>query len=290
MKSTDKIELPTLSLGHCAALACQLEVGIAKPGNVHPTASFVDLEYLDFVIAGQIIGDLIDGQAALSLGEMIHMAASNTRRALRTNVNLGIVLLLCPLAKWSMLRGPFDSKGIDHWLRQLPETDALLIFEAIRIAAPGGLGQASESDVNGPIQSQMNIVRAMEYSRDRDQIARQWCTGFQDVLHWFAPQLRQSMTNWGSLHRAVIDTHLRWLARESDSLVIRKLGPELGRELQGRAQAVVELLSGDWQRAEPSIAEFDRWLRGDGHRRNPGTTADLICAGLFVLLVNRDFG
>ena len=32
------------------------------------------------------------------------------------------------------------------------------------------------------------------------------------------------------------------------------------------------------------LAEFDFWLRQDGHRRNPGTSADLVAAGLFVSL------
>jgi triphosphoribosyl-dephospho-CoA synthase len=29
-------------------------------------------------------------------------------------------------------------------------------------------------------------------------------------------------------------------------------------------------------------ADFDDWLREGGHGRNPGTTADLVTAGLFV--------
>jgi triphosphoribosyl-dephospho-CoA synthase len=32
------------------------------------------------------------------------------------------------------------------------------------------------------------------------------------------------------------------------------------------------------------IRELDDWLRGVGHQRNPGTTADLVAASLFVLL------
>ena len=32
---------------------------------------------------------------------------------------------------------------------------------------------------------------------------------------------------------------------------------------------------------------FDRWLRADGHARNPGTTADLVTACLFVALRER---
>jgi triphosphoribosyl-dephospho-CoA synthase len=33
-----------------------------------------------------------------------------------------------------------------------------------------------------------------------------------------------------------------------------------------------------------ALSDFDFWLRCDGHRRNPGTTADLIAAGLFAAL------
>ena len=33
-----------------------------------------------------------------------------------------------------------------------------------------------------------------------------------------------------------------------------------------------------------ALADLDFWLRSDGHRRNPGTTADLIAAGLFAAL------
>jgi triphosphoribosyl-dephospho-CoA synthase len=31
-------------------------------------------------------------------------------------------------------------------------------------------------------------------------------------------------------------------------------------------------------------AEFDAWLRADGHARNPGATADLVAAALYVAL------
>jgi triphosphoribosyl-dephospho-CoA synthase len=33
-----------------------------------------------------------------------------------------------------------------------------------------------------------------------------------------------------------------------------------------------------------AVADLDFWLRSDGHRRNPGTTADLVAAGLFAAL------
>ena len=37
-----------------------------------------------------------------------------------------------------------------------------------------------------------------------------------------------------------------------------------------------------------ALSDFDFWLRADGHRRNPGTTADLITAGIFLNLLDGD--
>jgi len=34
-----------------------------------------------------------------------------------------------------------------------------------------------------------------------------------------------------------------------------------------------------------TAAELDQWLRTDGHQRNPGTSADLIAAGLFAAML-----
>ena len=35
-----------------------------------------------------------------------------------------------------------------------------------------------------------------------------------------------------------------------------------------------------------SLADFDASLRGDGHRLNPGTTADLVAATLLAALLS----
>lgn len=58
----------------------------------------------------------------------------------------------------------------------------------------------------------------------------------------------------------------------------------MAKEASERAAIVLKAGSPGEPVYEQSLAEFDTWLRADGHRRNPGTTADLIAAGLFVLL------
>ena len=73
------------------------------------------------------------------------------------------------------------------------------------------------------------------------------------------------------------------MARHPDSLIARKWGAEVGGEAHTRAPAV---LAGGIESSagRDALAEFDRWLREPGRRRNPGTTADLVTACLFAAL------
>jgi triphosphoribosyl-dephospho-CoA synthase len=73
------------------------------------------------------------------------------------------------------------------------------------------------------------------------------------------------------------------MARHPDSLVARKRGPAEADEARCRARAV---LDAGWPGAagQAEFAALDAWLCAEGHTRNPGTTADLIAACLFVAL------
>ena len=52
-----------------------------------------------------------------------------------------------------------------------------------------------------------------------------------------------------------------------------------------RAAAVLEQVPRGDKAYIAALADFDFWLRSDGHRRNPGTTADFIGAALLVGLI-----
>ena len=78
------------------------------------------------------------------------------------------------------------------------------------------------------------------------------------------------------------------MADKPDGLIARKCGIELARKSQTLAQKSIDSIEADhslnsyWRH----VGELDFWLRSDGHRRNPGTTADLIAAGIFVAAYN----
>ena len=68
-----------------------------------------------------------------------------------------------------------------------------------------------------------------------------------------------------------------------DSLIARKCGAGAVAAgfAAGRARCCEAGQPGD-ENYYAALADFDFWLRADGHRRNPGTTADLIAAALFA--------
>jgi triphosphoribosyl-dephospho-CoA synthase len=69
---------------------------------------------------------------------------------------------------------------------------------------------------------------------------------------------------------------MRLLAADRDTLISRKNSESVAEEVRYRASRVDS--SDISQRVE-----LDEFLRSDGNRLNPGTTADLIAAALFVL-------
>src|SRR5437763_636089 len=159
-----------LPIGQCATLACFLEATAPKPGNVHRGADFEDLTYPDLLTAAIMIGPVIEAAPRRPLGETILEAVKITQETIGTNANLGTILLLAPLA--AVPRDEPLASGIAKVLEHLNATDARLVYEAIRLAKPGGLGRVSEADVAGDPPT--DLLDAMRAAADRDLVARQY--------------------------------------------------------------------------------------------------------------------
>ena len=266
-----------------AQVACVWEATARKPGNVHPGADFADTTYPDFLLSAAALGQGFDraglGGADL-VGDRVLRTVGLTRSLVGKNTNLGMVLLLAPLTvSWG--REPFR-RQVAEVLTTLDVRDAGRVYEAIRLAAPGGLGDAPEQDVRQ--EPTVTLLEAMRLAADRDQIARQYATGYTDVFDLGVPAFLDGMQQFGCVEAAIIQCQFAWLSAFPDSLIARKCGPTVAADVQQRAVAVVA--AGGLATAEGRAAgvELDRYLRGDGNRLNPGTTADLVTACLFVAL------
>ena len=266
-----------------ACLAATWEATAYKAGNVHRTADFADVTYADFILSAAAAAPELGRATDRPLGDTILAAIRATRAVVRTNTNLGIVLLLAPLA--NVPDGVELRAGIRDVLANTTVDDAARVYEAIRLAAPGGLGQAREQDVADAPTLPLRDVMAL--AADRDLIARQYANDFADVFDLGVPALLDGFRRLGRVEPAIQHCQFVWLARHPDSLIARKRGPELAAEVSRRARDVLERGGVGTAEGRTAYDEFDRWLRADGHARNPGTTADLVAACLFVALRER---
>lgn len=272
------------SIGQCATLACILEATAPKVGNVHRGADFADLTLHDFLVSAVAIAPAMEAAAVNGVGQSILTAIRATRTVVTTNTNLGIVMLLAPLAAVPADR-LLVSDEVGKILKSLTPTDAAAVYEAIRLAQPGGLGKVKEMDVAAAPPA--DLLAAMRAAEGRDLIARQYVTDFALVLDEVVPQLVAGRTRGLSLTDTIIHTHVALLAHHPDSLIARKCGLEAAKMASAMARDVLAAGAPPDEVYYEAVADFDFWLRADGHRRNPGTTADLIAAGLFAALRDR---
>ncbi|HEV8059324.1 MAG TPA: triphosphoribosyl-dephospho-CoA synthase [Gemmataceae bacterium] len=266
------------SPGRCAQLACILEVMARKAGNVHPGRAFDDLTHLDFLASAAAIVPAMDADEPL--GRTILQAVEATRAVVSTNANLGIILLLAPLA--AATRASSLRAGVEAVLAATTVADSADVYRAIRLANPGGLGRAEQEDVRDEPSKPLRDV--MTLAADRDLVARQYANGFREVWDAGVPLLSDDWQKHGTLERAIVRCQLGLMAAFPDTLILRKAGSEVARLSSVRAADVLEPGWPETPASRRAFADFDAWLRADGRRRNPGATADLVTACLFVAL------
>ncbi|MEX0676229.1 MAG: triphosphoribosyl-dephospho-CoA synthase [Pirellulales bacterium] len=269
-----------LSVGQCFTLATIMEATAPKPGNIHRGADFEDSSYPDFLVAATLVGPIIDLAVELPLGQTILSAVAATQAAVATNTNLGTVLLLAPLAK--VPRTASLKHGVVDVLANLGAQDAADVYEAIRLAQPGGLGNVESADVAGAPPG--DLIAAMRLAAERDMIARQYAHNFQDVFETVVPWLARALESRLTQSESIVRVHLELMSRFPDSLIARRRGVAVAGQAAAMAAAVLAAGKPRDEAYDRGLADLDFWLRADGHARNPGTTADLVAAGLFVAL------
>lgn len=272
------------SIGQASQFACVLEATAPKVGNVHPAAAFADMEYGDFLKSAAAIEPVFAKFEAFSVGELVLEGVVATRTAVGINTNLGTLLLFAPLAKaWSERVSHSElHEATRAVLEGLTPQDSKAVYEAIRQAKPGGLGEATEHDVHD--EAPADLLVAMRHAAATDAVAAQYANGFTDVFERLVPWFDEAQADGLDVLAATVAVQVRWLAEERDGLIFRKCGPQVADEVQSLACQVLKAESADCR--SQKIRELDDYLRGDGHRRNPGTTADLIAAMLFVKLLS----
>ena len=265
-----------------AQLACVLEASAEKPGNVTPSHDFDDTSYEDMLRSGIALGPELGRAGDRGVGETVLAAVRASRGAAGANTNLGIALLLAPLARAALSGEPLR-EGVGDVLRALTVGDARDAYAAIRLAGPGGLDEPVEHDVRD--EPRVTLREAMAAAAERDTIASEYVNGYAVTFELGLPALGDALDDGLRPRDAVVELALRLLAAVPDTLIARKRGAEAADRVSAGARQA--LAAGGVRNAEGRAAldGFDASLRQDGNALNPGTTADLVTAVLFVALL-----
>jgi triphosphoribosyl-dephospho-CoA synthase len=264
-------------------LACLLEVSAPKPGNVSPERHFHDTRYEDFLASAVAIGPALAQAHTLPLGMTIRRAVEDTLRWTRSNTNLGIVLLLAPLARAASHEAGTLRDRVSRVLAETTVEDAAEVYAAIRQARPGGLGRASAEDVaNRP---SVTLREAMALAAERDSVAQEYVDRFAKTFETGVPALLEARRKALTWSDAAVEAYIALLESAPDTHIARKLGmaeAELVSRRAGEVRAAGATRTPEGRRA---LAKLDYELRDPRNRRNPGSTADLTCAALFVVIL-----
>ena len=258
--------------------ACREELEAPKPGNAHVFAASrkgADL----FVRSAEVAAGPLTAPRART-GARILGAVEATLAAVGTNTNLGIILLCAPLALAAETGRADLRAALRDVLDALNVADARLAFTAITRAAPGGLGRVTHHDVRAP--ATVTLRHAMAEASGRDQIARQYVTAFDAVFSLGLDALAAAQQRGRSTPAMTLCVFLSFLAAFDDTHVLREHGRAVADEIRGHAVSLSERLThaDDWRDVLPELLAWDQSLKQ--RAINPGTSADLTVATLFV--------
>ena len=282
-----------------AQIASALEVsGYPKPGNVHRTRDFEDMEFEDFIISGIVIGDTIREATRdvdvnnPQLGKYILQAVSETDRWIKNNTNLGIVMMLTPIAVACRISNSFDEirDNIKLIMSNTSVDDACDLYDAINIADAGGMGDQDEYDVSSDNAKQelkdnnQTMFDVLKISAPWDMLAREMTSDMPAVFEIGYPAYYEFRKE-KSKNESCVLTFLTILSQVPDTLISRKYGSDEALKISMMTRDLLNLKdSSDFQE---KLKEFDDYLFKNKY--NPGTTADLTAASIFVSYLKSNF-
>ena len=264
-----------------AELALLLEVaGTPKPGNVDRHREYPDLRFEHF-LAGAV-GARAGFELAAEgerLGVAFRTAVDGMSDQRGGNTQFGAILLATPLVA-AAGRGDLSPERASAVVRETTVADAAdfyRAFEAVDVAVedpPEGmepLDVRRGSDAVPALEERgVTLTDVMERSAERDGVARELTGGFE--RSFATADALEAET--GPVADRAATVFLDLLAEEVDTFVAIKHDRETAERVTERARAAREGEVDPETLAETFVAEGI----------NPGTTADIVAAGLFVAL------
>ncbi|MFH1789391.1 MAG: triphosphoribosyl-dephospho-CoA synthase [Candidatus Altiarchaeota archaeon] len=304
------------SVAEAAERSCVLEASSEKPGNVSPTQSFSDTKFEDYLagsnalkpavaaacLAGCTAGSGKTSPDKIRLGALIKKAMLDVGKSHDGgNTHLGVALVFIPISAGAGLCMA-EKKGfacLRECIRRVVAAstveDALNFYEAVNLAEAGGLPKSeldvkAEESKNKIREKKLTFTDIMKLSSEKDMLARELSTEMPVTFDESIPLLSSLTERLGSASDAIVQTYLVVLSRHPDTLIAKKAGMGEAERVSARALEVIGAGGVLTEEGRSQIRILDRELRVEENKLNPGTTADLIAASIFVSMLKDVLG
>ena len=291
-----------------AQIASALEVsGYPKPGNVHRTRNYDDMAFEDFIISGVVIGDTIrelathtksiEDLADANLGKYILDAVSETNNWIANNTNLGIMMMCVPIAAAASISDDFKEiqENVGKLMDATTVEDAVNLYDAISLADAGGMGDQEEFDVMSEKakdelrENNQTMYDVLKISASWDRLASELTSAMPVSFELGYPTFSgycNSSDDVDKINKATVVTFMTILSEIPDTLISRKYGDEVAKGVSDKAKELLAYKD-NFDEFTLKLLEFDDYLYENGY--NPGTTADLTAASIFISYLAKEF-
>ena len=312
----EKVSVRAKHISKCLELAILFEISADKPGNVNLITGFEGTRYEHFlasaVAASPYFQLAAEEGVAISQGN-IKVNSAHVGQLIRDaiaevdvwqkggNTLLGTIILFMPLAIAAGM-AVVDEKffinlsSLRQNLKLVVESttpqDAICVYDAIKIANPSGLNKAPELDVSNPtsvgriLEEKISLYEVFKIASDYDAVCSEWVHNYPITFDVVYPHLAKQIKEKDNLNVAVTHIFLKTLSEFPDTFIARKVGYQKAREVSLYAEEVLKLGGLETSEGKEKLLEFDSMLRKSDSLLNPGTTADLIAAGLALLVLS----
>jgi len=268
-----------------AELALLLEVaGTPKPGNVDRHREYDDLRFEHF-LAGAVGArpGLERAGGGEPLGESFRRAIEGMSDQRGDNTQFGAILLQLPLVAAAgaddLSLSPEGATAVVESTTVADGANFYRAFEAVDVAVDdppedmAALDVRRGSDAVPALEErELTLADIMARSADRDGVAREWVQRFERTFA--AAESILSADPGRPVADRAADAFLDLLAAEVDTFVVTQHDRATAERATERARAALEGDLDTEALAEEFVAEDV----------NPGTTADIVAAALFVAL------
>ncbi|MCL7415401.1 MAG: triphosphoribosyl-dephospho-CoA synthase [ANME-2 cluster archaeon] len=284
-----------------AQLAMILEVcATPKPGNVDRDHNYPDTRFEHFLASAVSVYPVLEqaSQDQGGIGGYIHKAVIESSKWQKGgNTHFGAFMLLIPLV---MAAGKLVNKSgstsyifpeLERRTLELVQNttveDAVEIYKAFSVAGVK-VKDVSDLDLRDPASIETirskgtTLFELMEISSSYDMIAREWTSGYLLTFECADSILAKKRTM--NINDAVVWSFLEILSKNPDTFIQIKLDVHTAQKVSDRAKSIIGSIDRTgFDGAKEDLRAFDEELIRDGI--NPGSTADIMIAGLFAALM-----